>query len=269
MTTEHAFDDVVAGYALGALDGEDRLAFEVHLATCSRCQAELAEYRRVVGALGAGVEGSPVPEALKAKTLARATGRPARAISSPIMGSRPGWTWLQAAAVLLIGVLGAYVWSLRSTVDVLSRDLAVATERAEALRQELATLRQERTQLASMVDVFGAPDVVRVDLRGANPTVSGTARAYVSLNQGLVFTAAGLPALQAGRVYQLWVIPPGAATPLSAGLVPTDSTGGARITIELPPGVTSVGTVAVTDEPGPAGSPGPTSAPLLAGTAGG
>ena len=104
---------------------------------------------------------------------------------------------------------------------------------------------------------------------GPAPAVSATARAYVSLNQGLVFTAAGLPALPAGRVYQLWVIPPGAPAPVSAGLVPIDSTGGARMTIDLPQGVTSVGTVAVTNEPGPAGSPGPTSTPLLAGTAGG
>jgi anti-sigma-K factor RskA len=269
MTTEHAFDDVVAAYALGALDVEDRLAFETHLATCPRCQAALADYRRVVGAIGAGVEGAPVPEGLKARTLARATGRPASGASSLATASRPGWTWLQAAAVLLIGVLGAYVWSLRATVNVLSRDLAVATERAETLRQELAALRQEHTQLASMVDVVSAPDVVRVDLRGTSAGVNATARAYVSLNQGLVFTAAGLPALPAGRVYQLWVIPPGAPAPVSAGLVPIDSTGGARMTIGLPQGVTSVGTVAVTSEPGPVGSPGPTSTPLLAGTAGG
>jgi anti-sigma-K factor RskA len=269
MTTEHAFDDVVAAYALGALDGEERTAFEAHLATCSRCQSELASYRRVVTAIGAGVEPVPVPEALKSQTLVRATGRTIPAGSPPRVSNRASWTWLQAAAVLLIGLLGAYVASLRSTVDVLSRELAIATERAESLRQELATLRREHTQLASMVQVFGAPDVVRVDLRGTSPTVGASARAYVSPNQGLVFTAAGLPALPAGRVYQLWVIPPGAPAPISAGLVPIDSSGGAQITVELPPGVTSVGTVAVTNEPGPAGSPGPTTTPLLAGTAGG
>ena len=166
--------------------------------------------------------------------------------------------------MLLIGVLGAYVWSLRSTVNVLSGELAVATQRAEELRQQLAALRQEQTQLASMVDVYAAPDAVRVDLRGTSPAISATGRAYVSLNQGLVFTAAGLPALPAGRVYQLWVIPPGAPAPVSAGFVPIDATGRARMTIDLPQGVTSVGTVAVTNEPGPAGSPGPTSTPLLA-----
>ncbi len=66
--------------------------------------------------------------------------------------------------------------------------------------------------------------------------MNATARAYVSLNQGLVFTAAGLPALPEGRVYQLWVIPPGATAPISAGLVPVDSSGGARMTVGLPQG---------------------------------
>jgi anti-sigma-K factor RskA len=268
MTTDHEFDADVAAYALGALDGQDRAAFEAHLATCSRCQAELADYRRVVSAIGAGVEPSPVPETLKAKTLTRATGQPMAA--RPVAGSnRSGWTWLQAAAVLLIAVLGAYVASLRSTVNVLSQELALATERADGLREELATLRQQHTQLAAMVDVFGAPDAVRVDLRGTSPAVTATARAYVSLNEGLIFRAAGLPALAAGRVYQVWVIPPGAPAPISVGVVPIDASGAAQLRVDLPPGVTSVGTVAVTNEPGPAGSPGPTSTPLLAGTAGG
>ena len=120
-----------------------------------------------------------------------------------------------------------------------------------------------------MVDVFGASDVVQVALRGTSPAITATARAYVSPNRGLVFTAAGLPVLQEGRVYQLWVIPPGTTAPISAGLVPVNSAGDARMTVELPQGITSVGTVAVTSEPGPAGSPGPTSTPLLAGTAGG
>ena len=269
MTTEHEFDDVVAAYALGALDGEERIRFEAHLATCSRCQDELAGYRRVVTAIGASVEPALVPEGLKAKTLTRAVGG-AGSIKPPSqIAARRGWRWLQAAAVLLVAALGAYVLSLRSTVDVLSRELAIATERAEVLRQELATLRQEHAQLASMVNVFGASDVVRVDLRGTSPAVNATARAYVSRNQGLVFTAIGLPVLPAGRVYQLWVIPPGAPAPISAGLVPVDSSGAAQMTVQLPQGITSVGTVAVTNEPGPAGSPGPTSTPLLAGAAGG
>ena len=267
MTTDHEFADDVAAYALGALDGPDRAAFEAHLATCSRCQAELMEHRRVVTAIGAGVEPVPVPEAVKARTLARATGRTAPS-TEPSRG-RTRWPWLQVAAVLLIGLLGVYVALLRSTVNVLSQELAVATERAEVLRQELATLRQQHTQLASMVDVFGAPDVVRVDLRGTSPTVTASARAYVSLNEGLIFRAANLPPLPAGRVYQLWVIPPGAPEPISAGLLPVDPSGAAQLTIDLPPGVTSVGTLAVTNEPGPSGSPGPTSQPLLAGAAGG
>jgi anti-sigma-K factor RskA len=271
MTTEHTFDDVVASYALGALDADERIAFESHLATCPRCQGELAEYRRVVTAIGVGVDRAPLPEALKARTLARATApSPRLEAGAGVPEARRSWGWLQAAAaVLVIAALTAYVAALRSTVNVLSRELASATELAETLRQELATLKLEHTQLASTVDVLGSPDLVRIDLRGTSPAVSATGRAYISLNQGIVFSVAGLPALPQGRVYQLWLIPPGAPAPISAGLIPVDASGGAQMTAGLPPGVSAVGTVAVTNEPGPVGSPGPTSTPLLAGSTGG
>ena len=226
-------------------------------------------YRRVVAAVGAGVEPAPVPDGLKAKTLMRATPGGRRVTSPPHVARQPGWTWLQAAAVLVIAALGAYVFSLRSTVDVLSRRACIRN----GARGGTSPGARDAAAAACAACFDGR--CVRSARRRAGrssrdePGVNATARAYVSPNQGLVFTAAGLPVLPEGRVYQLWVIPPGATAPISAGLVPVDSSGDARITVELPQGLTSVGTVALTNEPGPAGSPGPTSAPLLAGTAGG
>jgi anti-sigma-K factor RskA len=277
MTTHDAFDDAPAAYALGALDVEDRLAFEAHLPSCARCQDELAGYRRVVAAIGAGVEPIAVPDALKARTLARAAGdrsQPAagRRQSGPDVRAparQPRWTWLQAAAVLVMALLGAYAVSLRSDVNLLRQLAAEASSRAEDLRSELNALRQETAHIGSTMAVLSAPDLVHVDLRGTNAGITATARAYLSPTRGLVFTASRLAPLTSGRVYQLWVIPPGGGKPVSAGVVPVDASGEAAVAVETPPGVGQVGTVAVTDEPGPQGSAGPTSAPLLAGSAGG
>ncbi|MET8861628.1 zf-HC2 domain-containing protein [Nonomuraea sp. NPDC004580] len=41
----------VAAYALGVLDEEEHEAFERHLETCERCQAELVELAEVPGQL--------------------------------------------------------------------------------------------------------------------------------------------------------------------------------------------------------------------------
>jgi hypothetical protein len=46
------FRDWDAAYVLGALDADDRRAFEVHLATCAECAASVAEMAGLPGILG-------------------------------------------------------------------------------------------------------------------------------------------------------------------------------------------------------------------------
>jgi anti-sigma factor RsiW len=74
--THTLFEESVAAYALGALDADERRAFEAHLATCPKCAAELAELRRVTTGLAMSVERVAPPADLKARTIARATGQP-------------------------------------------------------------------------------------------------------------------------------------------------------------------------------------------------
>jgi anti-sigma-K factor RskA len=281
MTGHEAFDAAPAAYALDALDAADRAAFEAHLRSCSECQRDVAEFRRVAAALGAAVEPVAPPESLKARTLARVAAQPAeprgdvppprarlefRAPSAP--QGRTGWQWLvNAAAVVLVAGLGIYAWSLRSEVALLRQTVVDAAARAEALRTELNTLRRDSLRLSNTVNVLSAPDLLRVDLKGLAGAPGAAGRAYLSRSQGLVFAATGLPALRPGRVYQLWVIPPGGA-PISAGILPSDGAG-SPFSAPLPAPLQAIQTVAVTDEPGPAGSAGPTSTPLLAGSTGG
>ena len=44
--------DLTAGYALDALDPDERARYEEHLASCETCRAELQEFWQVAGALG-------------------------------------------------------------------------------------------------------------------------------------------------------------------------------------------------------------------------
>ena len=48
--------DDLAAYVLGAMDAEEALEVEAHLATCAECQAQLAAHRSVVPPL------PPAPE---------------------------------------------------------------------------------------------------------------------------------------------------------------------------------------------------------------
>jgi anti-sigma factor RsiW len=295
ITPHEVWEQAVAAYAIGATDPADRQAFEEHLASCARCRQALAEFRRLEAALGLSADATAVelPPSLKAKTLARATaqpqvplpgaGTPATAMPRSQRDERPAsrepasspsrrsaWPWLAAAACALVAVgLGWHTVALQGELGALRAQVAEATDRAAALSQELTRVRDEVTRLSRDDRILRAPDLVTVNLRGRTSAAAATGRAFVSPGSGLVFRADSLPALAPGRVYQLWVIPsrPGAA-PVSAGILTRDVGDTYVLAGGLPASLGTVKTVAVTEEPAPAGSPGPTTAILLVGSLG-
>ena len=90
--SEHAyFEELVPLQALDALDGADRVAFEIHVRSCVACRVALADYQRVTSGL---VEGG-APDTLKARVQA---GLPRRERSGVM-------TALLAAAALIFGVI--------------------------------------------------------------------------------------------------------------------------------------------------------------------
>src|SRR5450631_56870 len=70
----HDPHDLLAAYALDAVENEDRLRVEQHVAHCPRCQAELDGYRDVAAAIGNSVE--KVPETLWSRISSRLVERP-------------------------------------------------------------------------------------------------------------------------------------------------------------------------------------------------
>jgi anti-sigma factor RsiW len=67
--------DLVAVYALDALDDDERAAFEQHLADCATCRAELAELRVVTEELAVELSEAP-PARLRADVLAQVARTP-------------------------------------------------------------------------------------------------------------------------------------------------------------------------------------------------
>ena len=61
--------ELVAPYALDALDADERADFERHLAECERCSAQLADLQEAVAALAFAVEGPEPPAALRGRIL--------------------------------------------------------------------------------------------------------------------------------------------------------------------------------------------------------
>ena len=267
MTTS-SHDDLRAAltdFALGVLDGDERVRLSAHLASCAECQGELAEIRRALAGVGASIEPVEPPASLRNRVVERA-----REASPPIeRHDRPAiiapprrWSWLPIAASLIVAAAATiYAVSLRSQVASLRLMVADASARAADLRAELNEVRQEAATLTRAVDVLRAPDLLRVDLKGQAGAEGASGRAFWSRTGGILFSASGLPARDRGRVYQLWTITGTTAT--SAGVMSVDPRG--TISHTAAASASPPDAFGVTIEPA-GGSPAPTLPIVMIGT---
>jgi len=259
-------------FALGALDPDEHAEVTAHLATCAECAAALVEEERVVANIG--LEATPVtpPIALKSRVLARIADEPRQTDSRVVPlrpPVRPRSVWMNglllAASVAIAIGASLYAYALRDEVMALRGAVAAASDQSSRLRQELATMRRDWATLTRAMDVMKAPDLLRVDLKGQPQAPGATGRALWSPGAGLVFTVERLPALPAGRVYQLWAIT--GTTPTGSGVFTPDATGGASMTVPVPAGMARPDAFGVTIEPA-GGSAAPTTPIVLLGSAG-
>jgi anti-sigma-K factor RskA len=112
--------DLVAAYALDALDEDERERFERHLEECEECTEQLALLREPVAALAYAAEGPAPPEALRGRIIERVRAEPRAAVIR--MPRRRNWPLAAvagvaaAAACLAIG-LGVWANSLSNSLD--------------------------------------------------------------------------------------------------------------------------------------------------------
>lgn len=106
--TNDDLHELVAGYALDALDADDRQAFESHLAGCERCRAELAGLSETVGTLAFAVEGPAPPAALRGRILAAAREEPPTVVALRPRRTRAYAGIALAAAACVALAIGLY-----------------------------------------------------------------------------------------------------------------------------------------------------------------
>lgn len=231
--TEHEWLALAAPYALDALDGDERAAFEAHLAGCAVCQAEVASFRDVAAQLAMTAPvAEPSPE-LRDRVLAEA--RRVRPI-----GLRRAWL-AAAAGFLLALVVGGAWWRER-----------------DARRTLEARVAEQGELLATLL----APDVGVANLAATGKPPS--ARLFWNpQRQRVVMAVFDLPPAPAGRTYQLWAIATG-KPPVSLGTFNTGPDGRLTTAMDVPAGL-AFDLSAVTEEPA-GGSPQPTQNPFLVGS---
>jgi len=216
------YDTLAATYAVGALDGQERVDFERHLAGgCDICAATLRESAETLAALARTRPPMIPPPAVKEELMRRL----AATTPLPRGAARPRpLVWAVGTAVAAIAAAaftGVYVASrYEAQMGVMARDLAAERKKLEG---ETDVLRKQVDVYANAANLLRDPQAQVVALRGLGPSPAATGRVvWHPVNGGYVFVA-NLPAAPKGMAYEMWTIGEGAPQP--AGLFQVNESG--------------------------------------------
>ena len=213
MSHEEA-GELLAAYALDAVDGEELTELEEHLGVCPRCRADLDGLREVAAAMGNSVE--PLPEGLWSTIASRLPERQADEEPPPMpqlvpegrSPFRPPHDWRQrrrriAVTTTAVLAVAAAVVAVVLGISLVRADNKVSSLQASAARSGAVTaaLRTPGHRLVDL-DTSSHAELAQV--------------VVVPSGQGYVVSSK-LPSLGAGRTYQLWAIE--GNQPISLGLL--------------------------------------------------
>jgi hypothetical protein len=210
--------ELLAAYAIGALDADARATVEAHLAGCPDCRASAREQEEAVHALPSALAAaSPVelPGPLKERVLQHIGDAGTIRRREPAVESRWWWRPRAAFALAMLAVAGLFItWDAR---------LEDARSQERELRARLAKLEGLQPIVLEVVD--SRHTVKRVLLP---PDERAESRAY-----GKVFTRTDLPDVvamanrlpqpPAGQAYHLWATAAGRTR--LVGVMPVDRRG--------------------------------------------
>ena len=219
-------------YALGALEGDEKLAIESHVTSCATCTEKLAAARGRIALLALAAPPVAPSAAVKQRLMQQVR---ADAERSP------------AAATILL-------WTENRQLD---RQLAALRAAAEQQQQQL----QEVREVADMIE---SHDTVTVSLAQQPGMPAGAAHVMYNAKMGMLMFDGEIAPAPAAKSYQLWLVPAD-GKPISAGVFNPVSGRTDHWMMKLPQGIAAK-EFAVSLEP-TGGMPQPTGPMVLVGHA--
>ena len=256
-------------YALGALEGDEKLVIESHVSACADCTRKLAEARGRIALLAfSAPQSNPSPnvkERLIAQVRASRGGaattasnpipaRTSRVVDQPAGGGFFGRWW--AAVLIPVGVALAIativLWNQKVQLDRQLADLHAQIEKQQ-------TQLDEARELAGL---FESKDTITIALApqpGVPPT---SAHVMYNAKMGMLMYDGNLIPTPANKSYELWLVPT-SGDPINAGVFNPAPGQSNHWMMKLPPGI-SPKAFAVSLEPA-GGMPRPTGPMVLVG----
>jgi anti-sigma-K factor RskA len=238
MSAHEQFADDLALLALGALQGDERVALEKHLEGCFACRHELERLRGDMALLALSASG-PAPPQRSRERLLKAMAKEPRAQKAAPRRSFSSWAivpWLAALALLFVA---AFFWQQSDRL----------AQRVAHLQDQSAQQQAQLERAREVVSTLTSTDAMRVTLVAAqNPPQPQGKAIYVKNRSSLIFLASNMPALPPQKIYELWLIPINGA-PIPAGVFKPDSRGSATLVEPPLPAGIEAKAFAITVEP--------------------
>ena len=209
-------------YALGALEGDEKLAIESHVAQCVECSDKLSEARGRIAMLSLAAPRIEPSPAVKQRLLAqlRADGEgDARTRTVPVTsralqsrGRAPefftGWRIaILVPALALLVIATAWLWNQNR---LLNREVAHLGDMVKTQQRGLIAMRQT-------VDFMESHDTITVALAPQPGQPQGAAHVMYNTIMGMLMYEGQIAAAPAAKSYELWVIPTN-GKPINAGV---------------------------------------------------
>src|SRR5216684_8663483 len=228
MNEHEQYADDLALYALDALDGEDRVRLDAHLAACAACRLELEQLRGDTALLALSAAGARPPQRARQRLLNAVAREPRVPRVVQAQQRRSWWGVLGWAATAAVVIFALSLWRENST---LKATLASASSQSARSARELEELRRIAAPII-------APEVQHVTLVSGKTPPQPQGKAFYLRNRGsLVFLANNMTPLPPQKAYELWLIPT-RGSPIPAGVFKPDSRGSASVVNPpLPAGV--------------------------------
>jgi anti-sigma-K factor RskA len=164
-----------------------------------------------------------------------------------------GWGWIFALATTCL-MFGVIIFTMRQGVD--RRETQIV-----ALQAQLQSNETLLAQARDLYDFLRQPSTINVKFGDGQPAPP-RGQVFINRERGVLLFAGNLPAMPAGKIFEMWFVPKGGGAPIPAGLFRSE--GGQGVHFQrgaVDP--STIAAVAVTLEP-EAGSTTPTMPILIA-----
>jgi anti-sigma-K factor RskA len=210
-------------YALGALEGDEKLAIESHVASCANCADKLAEARGRIALLALAAPQSAPPAAVKQRLMQQVRAHAEGAATVPASERVPRrapreserasssvgrwWAAVLVPAGAVLAVATILLWTQNRQLD---RQLA-------ALRAGVQEQQQQLQQARAVADMIESHDTITVSLAQQPGMPAGAAHVMYNSKMGMLMFDGEIAPAPSAKSYQLWLVPAD-GKPISAGV---------------------------------------------------